>query len=198
MSPLPREDKSRRSVASEKNRQNQEFRPKSRKYATNLGQKHSKIGHVENIEKADVSCETMQNSPKAGQEDKTGCARLRLQKARLRAGVSRQKKSAPVRAEAAQCAGKGGMARKTSERTVLDRRVQGNSFKGRRRQMAQERRKGGKAVQAAVCHRAARRGRSSYKWADNGKEGEKSTKKLTIENKFHVKQFFAARVSHET
>ena len=75
-----------------KNRQNEDFRPKSRKYATNLGQKHSKIGHVENIEKADVSCETMQNSPKTGQQDKTGCARLRLQKARLRAGVLRQKK----------------------------------------------------------------------------------------------------------
>ena len=41
-------------------------------------------------------------------------------------------------------------------------------------------------------------GRFSYKWADNGKEGEKSAEKLTIENKFHVKQFFAARVSHET
>lgn len=92
VSPLPREDKSRRSVASEKNRQNQDFRPKSRKYATNLGQKHSKIGHVENIEKADVSCETMQNSPKAGRQDKAGCAHLRLQMARLRAGVLRQKK----------------------------------------------------------------------------------------------------------
>lgn len=30
------------------------------------GQKHNKINHVENIEKADVSCETMQNSPKSG------------------------------------------------------------------------------------------------------------------------------------
>ena len=44
----------------------------------------------------------------------------------------------------------------------------------------------------------ARRGRFSYKRVDNGEEGEKSAEKLTIENKFHVKQFFAARVSHET
>ena len=44
----------------------------------------------------------------------------------------------------------------------------------------------------------ARRGRFSYKWVDNGEDGEKSAEKLTIENKFHVKQFFAARVSHET
>lgn len=43
-----------------------------------------------------------------------------------------------------------------------------------------------------------RRGRFSYKWVDNGEDGEKSAEKLTIENKFHVKQFFAARVSHET
>ena len=41
-------------------------------------------------------------------------------------------------------------------------------------------------------------GRFSYKWADNGEDGEKSVEKLRIENKFHVKQFFAARVSHET
>ena len=47
-----------------------------------------------------------------------------------------------------------------------------------------------------VC--GALRGRSSYKWADNGEYGEKSAEKLTIENKFHVKQLFAARVSHET
>ena len=94
VSPLPREDKSRRSVASEKNRQNQDFRPKSRKYATDLGQKHSKIGHVENIAKADVSCETMHNSQKAGQQDKTGSARLRLETARLRVGVLRQTKRA--------------------------------------------------------------------------------------------------------
>lgn len=44
----------------------------------------------------------------------------------------------------------------------------------------------------------ARRGRSSYNWVDNGESGEESVEKLTIENKFHVKQFFAARVSHET
>ena len=44
----------------------------------------------------------------------------------------------------------------------------------------------------------ARRGRFSYNWVDNGEDGEKSAEKLTIENKFHVKQFFAARVSHET
>ena len=43
-----------------------------------------------------------------------------------------------------------------------------------------------------------RRGRFSYKRVDNGEDGEKSAEKLTIENKFHVKQFFAARVSHET
>ena len=82
--PLPREDDSRRSVAREKNRQNRCFRPKSRKNATSIGQKNNKIGYVENIEKADVSCETMQNSPKTERQDKTGCALLRLQKARLR------------------------------------------------------------------------------------------------------------------
>lgn len=197
MSPLPREDKSRRSVASEKNRQNQDFRPKSRKYATNLGQKHSKIGHVENIEKADVSCETMQNSPKAGQQDKTGCARLRLQKARLRAGVLRQKKSAPVRTEAAQCAGKGGMARKTSERMVLDRRAQGNFL---RAGVAKQRKSDEMAAKRYKRRFVTERcdGRFSYKWVDNGGDREKSAEKLTIENKFHVKQNFAARVSHET
>lgn len=156
VSPLPREDKSRRSVASEKNRQNQDFRPKSRKYATNLGQKHSKIGHVENIEKADVSCETMQNSPKAGQQDKTGCARLRLQKARLRVGVLRQKR-------ALRC----GLRRLNAQAKAAwrEKRAKGRCsigvckafFKGRRRQMAQKRRNGSKAVQAAVCHRAVRR-----------------------------------------
>lgn len=41
-------------------------------------------------------------------------------------------------------------------------------------------------------------GRFSYKWVDNGGDREKSAEKLTIENKFHVKQNFAARVSHET
>lgn len=41
-------------------------------------------------------------------------------------------------------------------------------------------------------------GRFSYKWVDNGGDREKSAEKLTMENKFHVKQNFAARVSHET
>lgn len=102
-----------------------------------------------------------------------------------------------MRAEAAQCAGKGGMARKTSERTVLDRRVQGNFLRA------------GVAKWREDCGMAARRhkrrfvterrgGRFSYKWVDNGGDREKSAEKLTIENKFHVKQIFAARVSHET
>ena len=36
-----------------------------------IGQKHNKIKHVENIEKADVSCETMQNSPKSKRRKRT-------------------------------------------------------------------------------------------------------------------------------
>ena len=66
--------------------------------------------------------------------------------------------------------------------------------KNRERREARRRHK--HAQDRLVC--GALRGRSSYKWADNGEDGEKSAEKLTIENKFHVKQFFAARVSHET
>lgn len=107
------------------------------------------------------------------------------------------KKSAPVRAEAAQCAGKGGVARKTSERTVLDRREQGNFLRAgivkwrKSDEMAAKRYK--RRLVTGRCD-----GRFSYKWVDNGGDREKSVEKLTMENKFHVKQNFAARVSHET
>ena len=43
-----------------------------------IGQKHGKIGHVENIEKADVSCETMKNSPKSERCKRTAGRRLAL------------------------------------------------------------------------------------------------------------------------
>ena len=134
---------------------------------------------------------------KRGSKTRRGVPACVLQKARLRAGVLRQKKSAPVRAEAAQCAGKGGMARKTSERTVLDRRVQGNFLRaGVAKWRKSDEMTAKRYKQRFVIGRCD--GRFSYNWADNGEGGEKSAEKLTIENKFHVKQFFAARVSHET
>ena len=89
------------------------------------------------------------------------------------------------------------MARKASERTVLDRRVQGNFLRAgvvkwrKSDEMAAKRRK-----RRFVIGRCG--GRFSYKWVDNGGDREKSVEKLTMENKFHVKQNFAARVSHET
>lgn len=51
-----------------------------------IGQKHNKIKHVENIEKADVSCETMQNSPKSKRRKRTVGVGSRSRKARLSGG----------------------------------------------------------------------------------------------------------------
>ena len=86
---------------------------------------------------------------------------------------------------------------KTSERTVLDRRVQGNFL---RAGVAKRRKSDEMAAKRYNRRFVTERcdGRFSYKWVDNGGDREKSAKKLTIENKFHVKQNFAARVSHET
>lgn len=89
------------------------------------------------------------------------------------------------------------MARKTSEMAVLDRRVQGNFLRAgvvkwrKSDEMAAKRYK-----RRFVTERCD--GRFSYKWVDSGGDREKSAEKLTMENKFHVKQNFAARVSHET
>ena len=102
-----------------------------------------------------------------------------------------------MRAEAALRTGKGGMARKTSGEAALDRRGQGNFL---RTGVARWRKRGGMAAKRYKRRFVAGRcgGRFSYKWVDNGDDREKSAEKLTIENKFHVKQNFAARVSHET
>ena len=51
-----------------------------------IGQKHNKIKHVENKEKADVSCETMQNSPKSKRRKRTMGVGSRSRKARLSGG----------------------------------------------------------------------------------------------------------------
>lgn len=51
-----------------------------------IGQKHNKIKHVENIEKADVSCETMQNSPKSKRRKRTVGVGSRSRKARFSGG----------------------------------------------------------------------------------------------------------------
>lgn len=51
-----------------------------------IGQKHNKIKHVENIEKADVSCETMQNSPKSKRRKRTVGVGSRSRRARFSGG----------------------------------------------------------------------------------------------------------------
>ena len=51
-----------------------------------IGQKHNKIKHVENIERVDVSCETMQNSPKSKRRKRTVGVASRSRKARLSGG----------------------------------------------------------------------------------------------------------------
>lgn len=85
-SPPPREDKGRRSVVRGEAGKNRVFRSKSRQNAMRTGQKHNKIKHVENIEKADVSCETMQNSPKSKRRKRTVGVGSRSRKARLSGG----------------------------------------------------------------------------------------------------------------
>ena len=72
------------------------------------------------------------------------------------------------------------MALRRKNKGGFERRV-GKNREGR---AARRRRK--HAQDRLAC--GARRGRSSYKRADNGEDGEKSAEKLTIENKFHVKQ----------
>ena len=112
-----------------------------------------------------------------------------------------KKKSAPVRAEVALCTSEGGMARITSGETVLDRRGQGRARQLFLRACVAKWRKSDEMAAKRYKRRFVTErcdGRFSYKWVDNGEDGEKSAEKLTIENKFHVKQFFAARVSHET
>lgn len=90
---------------------------------------------------------------------------------------------------------------KTSGEAVLDRRGQGRTRQFFLRTcVAKWREDCGMAAKRYKRRLVTERcdGRFSYKWVDNGGDREKSAEKLTIENKFHVKQNFAARVSHET
>ena len=89
---------------------NQDFRPKSRKNATRIGQKHNKIKHVENIEKGNVSCETMQNSPKSGWGKRPAGRWFALKEGEALAAVKANvaaRRSVWAYAGAALCPGKG-------------------------------------------------------------------------------------------
>lgn len=87
-----------------------------------IGQKHNKIKHVENIEKVDVSCETMQNSPKSKRRKRTAGVGSRSRKARLsggRKGVCCGKKERlGVRLERLCAPARGGEQRKHSKEDV--------------------------------------------------------------------------------
>ena len=98
-----------------------------------------------------------------------------------------KKKSASVRADAAQCAGKGGMARKTSERTVLDRRVQGNFL---RTGVAKWRKSDEMAAKRYNRRFVTGRcdGRFSYNGVDNGGDRRKYAEKINVEEKIFVEK----------
>ena len=166
-----------------------------------IGQKHNKIKHVENIEKADVSCETMQNSPKSKRR-KRRWALVRAQERRgSRAAVKAcvaARRSVWVCARSGSVSRQGVASKENIGRKALRRKNKGGFERCAGKTGREERREDGTNMRKIALLQGALRGRSSYKWADNGKEGEKSAEKLTIENKFHMKQFFAARVSHET
>ena len=129
-SPPPRENKGRRSVVRGESRQKSGFRSKSRQNAMRIGQKHNKkhnkIKHVENIEKADVSCETMQNSPKSKRRKRTVGVGSRSRRARLsggRKGVCCSKKERLEERLERLCAPARWRARKTTEEWLFGGRT---------------------------------------------------------------------------